>query len=424
MKTVFLFCTRLKKGFAFVACLVMLLFSIQSVAADTAADEELKRQIDGKNEQIRKLEEEAAKYRNKIATKQQTGKTLKNELSKIQQTIGKLKNDIALTERRAQKTTLEVKQTALDIQAKEASIRSLQGGLANLLRIYSEKEKQSPLVALIKYKTLSDFFAEIDYSGIMQEKLLGSLDSLHTLREELKLKKAEAEEKKTELQKLQGTLVDRKQIQEVVKSARAELLAETKNQEKKYQQLLTDTQRKQEAILKEIEELESNLRNQIDPNSLPTRRKGLLLWPIYGRLSQGYGETSFVRGQHFYKFHNGIDISAPVGTPIMAADEGVVLATGNTDKYCPRGAYGRYVVINHNNNLATMYAHLSLIKVERGQQLKRGDLVGYTGNTGLSTGPHLHFTLYDAATVEIRLGTIGTCGLLPFGGSINPLDYL
>ena len=188
--------------------------------------------------------------------------------------------------------------------------------------------------------------------------------------------------------------------------------------------MLATTEEKQEEILKEIEELESSLRQLVDPNSLPAQRKGLLVWPIQGRITQGYGNTPFARSSDFYKFHNGIDISAPYGTPLHAADDGVVLAVGDTDRYCRRGAYGKYMVIDHQNNLTTMYAHLSLIRVTNGQKVARGDIIGYTGNSGLSTGPHLHFTLYDSRTVEIKLGKIGTCGVLPFGGSINPLVYL
>jgi len=191
--------------------------------------------------------------------------------------------------------------------------------------------------------------------------------------------------------------------------------------------MLRETERKQEAILKDIEALEEELRKLIDISSLPVGRKGVLVWPAQGLLTQGYGETPFTksaRGRHFYRFHNGIDIAAETGTPVAAADEGVVVAVGNTDVYCPRGAYGKYIVIQHPRNLATMYAHLSFIKVAKNKKVNRGEVIGYAGSSGLSTGPHLHFTVYDARTVEIKLGKIGTCGPLPFGGSVDPMKYL
>lgn len=393
-----------------------------------AADiEELRQTIEQKNTEIRKLEEEAKKYRDEIASKQQVGKTLKEELARIERTVAGLRRDITLTERKIQKAELEIETISLEIRDKEIAVKKLRSGLAGLVQTLLEQEQESVIEVLIKHSALSQFFQQLEYAAALKRKMLNSLDTLRVLQKELAIKKAEAEEKKEELEDLEGSLRDRKGIQENIRRERNEILAATKNQEKRYQDLLREAERKQEAILREIEELEEELRKRVDPESLPPRREGFLKWPAEGLLAQGYGETPFTkssRGRHFYKFHNGIDISASIGTPIFAADDGVIKAVGDTDRYCRRGAYGKYVVIDHKNNLATMYAHLSLIKVGGGQEVKRGDIMGYMGNSGLSTGPHLHFTLYDARTVEIRLGNIGTCGLLPFGGSLNPLLYL
>ncbi len=389
--------------------------------------DELRQTIEQKNVEIRKLEEEAKKYRDEIASKQQVGKTLKEELARIERTVAQLRRDITLTERKIKKAELEIETVALEIREKEIAVKKLRSGLGGLIQTLSKQEQESVVEILIKNSVLSAFFQQLEYTSALKKKLLSSLDALRALQKELAIKKAEAEEKKDELEDLEGLLKDRRGIQENIRRERSEILATTKNQEKRYQELLRETEKKQEAILREIEELEEDLRKRVDPESLPTRREGFLKWPAEGLLSQGYGETPFTkssRGRHFYKFHNGIDISASVGTPILAADDGTITATGDTDRYCRRGAYGKYIVVDHKNNLATMYAHLSLIKVSSGQEVKKGDIIGYMGNSGLSTGPHLHFTLYDARTVEIRLGNIGTCGLLPFGGSLNPLLYL
>ena len=392
-----------------------------------ATVDELQVTIEKKNEEIKKLEEEAKKYRDEIVVKQETGKTLKGELQRIERAIAQLRRDISIAQQRVEKAQLEIDAIALEIREKEIALRKLRNGLAGLLQYFSEQEQRSFLAILLEYNALSDFFQQLDYSDSLEKKIMKSLDTVRTLQKELTIKKVQAREKKEELVNLKDSLRDRKEIQEGIKKERNDILKSTQNQEKKYQELLRDTERKQEEILQDIEGLEENLRKLVDPESLPKRREGFLKWPAEGLLSQGYGETPFTRsnlGRGFYKFHNGIDISSSVSTPIFAADDGIVLATGNTDKYCHRGAYGRYIVIDHKNNLATMYAHLSLIKVANSQQVKKGDIIGYMGSSGLSTGPHLHFTLYDARTVEIKLGKIGTCGLLPFGGSINPLLYL
>lgn len=402
-------------------------FFVVPILAEADIVEELKQKIEQKNEEIKKLEEEARQYRDEIAFTQRTGKTLKEELARIDRQIRKVRQDITLTQKKIEKVRLEIENTSQDIKGKEISLRKMHDGLAGLVQALSEKDTNAVLKILLQDGLVSDFLGEIEHFSSIEEKILGALDSLRTVKQELEVKKTQAQTQKKELENLGEQLKDTRKLQEGVRQERTSVLTLTQSQEKKYQELLRETERKQEEILRSIEELESELRKHIDLDTLPTKRKGFLLWPIAGTLTQGYGETPFTRsnlGRHFYKFHNGIDIKAPVGTPIIAPEDGTVVATGNTDKYCYRGAYGKYIVIDHQNNLATMYAHLSLVKVGDGQGVKKGDIIGYVGNTGLSTGPHLHFTLYDARTVEIKLGKIGTCGLLPFGGSINPLLYL
>lgn len=391
-----------------------------------AAIDDLAKNIEEKNQEIKKLEEEEKKYRDELATRAKQGKTLKEELARINGEISKLKRDITLTEKRVQKTKFEIEALGLDIREKETSIRKLRGGLAGIIQFFSEQAQESMLELLIKYGSLTEFFQKIDRGTSLKNKIISSLDTIKKLQQELRVKRANAQEKKEELEELEDSLKDRKGIREGTQRDRAILLQKTRNEEKRYQSLLAENEKKQEELFREMEELESELRKLIDPNSLPAPRRGLLIWPVDGKISQGYGDTPFTRGagRDFYKFHNGIDIASPIGTPIRAADEGTILAIGDTDRSCWRGAYGKYIVVNHPNNLATMYAHLSLIRVESGQAVQRGDIIGYIGNSGLSTGPHLHFTLYDSRTVELRLGSAGTCGILPFGGSLNPLVYL
>ena len=100
---------------------------------------------------------------------------------------------------------------------------------------------------------------------------------------------------------------------------------------------------------------------------------------------------------------------------------GKEMATGDQDKYCYRGAYGKFILIEHKNNLTTLYAHLSRQIVKENDIVKRGDLIGYVGKTGYAIGPHLHFTVYGT---PVLMKQSRVCGLMPFGGYLNPLDYL
>ena len=118
---------------------------------------------------------------------------------------------------------------------------------------------------------------------------------------------------------------------------------------------------------------------------------GTFVWPAAGRITQGYS---------FY--HKAIDIANRPGGPILAADAGIVTSSGWPDG----GGYGNRVVIDHGNGFVTLYAHLSVVQVQIGQRVNRGDVLGQMGSTGRSTGIHLHF--------EIRQG----------GALVNPLSLL
>jgi len=118
-------------------------------------------------------------------------------------------------------------------------------------------------------------------------------------------------------------------------------------------------------------------------------RKALMLTPIEGaRISSGYGMRKHpILG--YNKMHRGLDFAAPKGTPIMAAGDGIVEFAG------PNGGYGNYVRIRHPNLYQTVYGHLSdyARDISRGVRVKQGEIIGYVGSTGRSTGPHLHFEI-------------------------------
>ncbi len=123
------------------------------------------------------------------------------------------------------------------------------------------------------------------------------------------------------------------------------------------------------------------------------------LRPLYGFIRDGFGYRMHpIRG--IVQFHSGIDIASFIGAPVRAAGSGVVIASGWD------GNYGISAVVDHQNGLRTVYAHLSRALVARGQQIKKGQLIALAGNTGMSTGPHLHY--------EVRLEN----------RPINPMSYL
>ncbi|MDR0997524.1 MAG: M23 family metallopeptidase [Treponema sp.] len=122
----------------------------------------------------------------------------------------------------------------------------------------------------------------------------------------------------------------------------------------------------------------------------------LFIWPLSGYISSNYG----FRANPFTgvrQFHSGIDIGANMGTPIRAAMTGRVIFAGWSD------VFGNYVVVSHHSGYRTLYGHMSVIRVKNGALVGTGERLGDVGSTGVSTGPHLHFTVYkNGVTVNPR----------------------
>lgn len=125
----------------------------------------------------------------------------------------------------------------------------------------------------------------------------------------------------------------------------------------------------------------SSLTNWVSLADAPT------LWPVTGRITSSFGERidPFADDSAEGEFHPGIDIAAPVGTAIHATGDGVVVAAGWGT------GYGREVILNHGHGVTTLYAHMASIAVIPGQTVSRGQIIGYVGLSGRSTGAHLHY---------------------------------
>lgn len=108
--------------------------------------------------------------------------------------------------------------------------------------------------------------------------------------------------------------------------------------------------------------------------------------PVNGRISNGYGYRVHPVSKKL-KFHRGIDIKAKKGKKVMAAAEGHIVAAAWSN------SYGNFIKIQHRNNFLTIYAHLSKILVKKGQTVRKGQVIGKVGSTGISTGNHLHFEI-------------------------------
>lgn len=393
--------------------------------SEAATVEELKTSIQGRENEIRAIEIEIEGYQKEIDAALSQANTLKNEIKRLDAVLKQLDAQTRLTQRKITASELLIQKLSFDLASTSKKADLKEASLAAVLRTLYEFESDSLVELLLKYEELSDFFGNVEKLHSLEGAVEAELTELKELKVELEERKGEESTTRNQLQDLILELKDRRNVQESVKGEKTKFLTLTKNREVEYQKLVRERERKRAEIVEEIRQREDELRLLIDPSSLPSPRPGVLGWPVsLPKVTQNFGKTSFARNSDVYGngTHNGIDLRAPVGTPIFAAEAGKVKATGNTDNICPGGSYGKWLLIEHPSRLATLYAHLALIRVRTGDEVKRAGLIGYGGDTGYTTGPHLHFTVYDARTVELRKSRV--CGTLPYGGYLDPLIYL
>ena len=258
---------------------------------------------------------------------------------------------------------------------------------------------------------------------------------LSQLKETLERQKERNTEQREELVDLKKQYDDQNSILASNKADKSELLSATKNKESNYQNLLSQKEAAREQLLKEVRDIESQLQFILDPNTIPSPGTPVFRWPVDNPyITQYFGYTKFaLSGAYNGNQHNGMDLGAPVGTKIYAPLTGTVRFVGNTDLVPGCYSWGKWILIDHPNGLSSMFAHLSQPAVVAGQKVNTGDVVGYVGNTGYSTGPHLHYTVYvkDAVQVmrfnEFKSSTGCGAAYSPFAaveGYLDPLDYL
>ncbi len=416
---------------------VVSFFGLHVTHAETAA--ELQSSIDSLSVKIQALDKEIADFNKKISSTQGEAKTLKTALASLELRRNALAKEIDRTRLKITETQSNIAVTQEKIGLTENKLDQNKTALAETLRslVYQDETVPPFVRSLSKGSRLSDMLDELKKSSDISKAISGKVDALTTTKEDLSKQKTVYESSKQKLESLTISLSDQKQLVEANTKEKNTLLIQTKNKETEYQKLLADRKKKKGELEAEMIDVESKLKVVTDVSKLPKIGKGVLQYPVANvTITQYFGNTPFAsKNPQVYNGggHNGIDLSVKVGSPIYAAAAGTVLGTGDTDTACSGVSYGRWVLIRHANGLTTLYAHLSVIQVSAGQSVTTGEKIGLSGNTGYSTGPHLHFTVYASDSVHISgpteykskvCGTYLIMPLAPASGYLNPLSYL
>ena len=273
--------------------------------------------------------------------------------------------------------------SVLELVSANPSLESLDRLVAGSV-LYIPREAKGLVVSLPEGQTLVDLAARFGLSPVAVARANGVKDPLDLKPGDLVL--LPGIQAKTTYQRLLAK-------QEAERQARLE--AERRRQEELRR--LAEERRRQQALAQQRAQKVQRAQTQRPQVRRVSYQEGAMRWPLSGfRITTYFGQ----RGA-FQRYHTGIDLAAPYGTPIVAAKAGQVAVAGWSS-----WGYGFHVVVDHGGGVETLYAHMSRLAVRAGQWVEAGQVIGYVGSTGWSTGPHLHF--------EVRVN----------GVARNPLAYL
>ncbi|MBQ6801800.1 MAG: peptidoglycan DD-metalloendopeptidase family protein [Oscillospiraceae bacterium] len=388
---------------------VMIYFSAPVAFADDtaqqkASDEEYREQIsDLQNEQAA-LQQQMQDYNNKINNikdskkKQQAiANSIDEKISIIEESIAVGKEKIALTSNYITEKNIEIRNKEKDI---EDNLQLFRDRVKAIYMTGGYSDTANSLMMLLGSKSVSEFLTRTEFLNRIAEH---DKQMVEELREEL----AVLNEEKAVLEEERAALEAEKAALEEEQASLEKELKEAKNSIHDLAQMQAEYEENYEELSAMAKQIQAELLD-IYKNLNTSNTEyvgGEMMWPV-----PGYSKISSYYGWRFNNtdFHTGVDItgSGVHGAKVVAANTGTVVHTN----YCPYNGYsygyGTYLIVDHGGGITTLYAHLSDISVKKGDIVVMGQQIGKVGNTGWSTGAHLHF--------EVRKN----------GSAVNPISYI
>ncbi len=366
---------------------------LPAVSAENSSD--IQDEIDRLKEEADRIEQQQKEIENQID--ENDAQTLSFAEEKM-----RIDNDLELARQEVENLEAQIHQYNLLVSEKQAELDELltenakhaDAEVPSAYALLTRARQHQLLAGAVSSASFEDMLMRktmVEEIAASDQRMLGQIrenaEQVLLAKESLTEQKAMLEEKKVEQAAAQEALEHKRAESD---QAISELIASRQDLVEEQERIQDDM----DALEKEIAAREEELnRQQQQNNYVPVVTEAGFLFPVslngYQCMTSPYGyRVHPISG--VTRLHNGVDLAAVTGTPIFASKSGVVttacIGWGN--------GYGNHVVINHGDGFSTLYAHQSALNVYEGQIVSQGDVIGYVGSTGNSTGPHLHFTVF------------------------------
>ena len=381
---------------ALLLAVCVLCVDLSPALAVTQADiDKLKNNASDLSQQKKELQSKISALSDDIANNMKKKELLDSEISVLSSEISNVESQISTYAELITQTEAEL----LDAQEREAAQYEL---FCKRVRAMEERGTISYWSVLFKADSFTDLLSRLDFINEIMDSDQKVIQDLQDLQAEIEEKKESLETQKAESEAAKAELVSKKSELNKQREAANALVAQLRASKSEYQEDMDDLSAEAEAVQAQILKLSKELAAQQAAQGKPSNAAlGGYIWPVSSRrITSTFGGRASPGGIGSTN-HKGIDIGG-VGytTEIHAAKAGTVIVSQYSR------SYGNYVVVSHGSGNTTLYAHMSSRKVSVGQYVNQGDVLGITGSTGNSTGPHLHFEITEN------------------GVRINPLNYL
>ena len=364
----------IRKRVVSLLCAALMLMTMVYIACPTktyAADYD---------QQLEEARKEQAELEKKIEAIQADKDKVLEQKALMDQRNDRLRKQVSLVQKQSDETTARIK----ELKAQEEEQYEL---FCKQIRQEEERGPVSYWSVIFKATSFADLLGRMDFINEVMEYDRNVMEQLRATREQLAIDQEALEEQKAEL------ISTQQEMEEQIAAAEA-LIKEYESTEAGMQAMHEQAEEDEARILALIKKANSQ-NSGSSGGSSGNAGVGGYIWPTnstrYVTSPYGYRICPF----HGKEYHNGADIGAPYGSPVLAPKSGTVIQAGWN------GGYGISVMIDHHDGIVTLFGHMCDRNVSKGQQVVQGQVIGWCGSTGNSDGPHIHYTMYkNGATID------------------------